>query len=80
MFFASLFSYVLLATTALAAPRLDSRLARRREGAHLSNPLRPASGVTNLIKPGDISQVAFSSNWAGAAFESPAGTYKSVTG
>ncbi|KAJ6567100.1 peptidase A4 family-domain-containing protein [Mycena capillaripes] len=83
MFFAaSLISYALLATTAFAAPspRLEARLARRREGAHLSGPMRPAVGVNNLVKVGNSSHVAFSSNWAGAAFESPAGTYKSVTG
>ncbi|KAJ7184594.1 aspergillopepsin [Mycena filopes] len=80
MFF-SLLSYALLATTALAAPGLESRLARRREGAHMSGPMRPAVGAVNLIKPENTtSHVAFSSNWAGAAFESPANTYKSVTG
>jgi len=80
LFAASLLSYALLATTALAAPGLESRLARRREGAHLSGPMRPATGgITNLIS-GNNSHVAFSSNWAGAAFESAAGTYKSVTG
>ncbi|KAJ7310581.1 acid proteinase [Mycena albidolilacea] len=81
MFFvASLITYALLATSAFAAnPRLEGRIARRREGAHQSGPMRPASGVNNLIK-GNSSHVAFSSNWAGAAFESPAGTYKSVTG
>ncbi|KAJ7491027.1 aspergillopepsin [Mycena latifolia] len=79
MFFAvSLLSYALLATTAFAAnPRLEARIARRREGAHMSGPMRPAVGaVENLIK-GNSSHVAFSSNWAGAAFESAAGTYKS---
>ncbi|KAJ7041948.1 aspergillopepsin [Mycena alexandri] len=79
MFF-SLLSYALLATTTFAAPGLDSRLARRREGAHMSGPMRPAVGAINLIKPENTSHVAFSSNWAGAAFESPANTYKSVTG
>ncbi|KAJ6630335.1 aspergillopepsin [Mycena sp. CBHHK59/15] len=79
---ASLISYALLASTAFAAPNggLEARLARRREGAHLSSPMQPVSRVTNLIQAGNVSHVATSSNWAGAAFESPAGTYKSVTG
>ncbi|KAJ7149041.1 peptidase A4 family-domain-containing protein, partial [Mycena crocata] len=74
--------YALLATTVFAAnPRLEARIARRREGSHLSAPLRPVVGSpSNLIKPDNTSHVAFSSNWAGAAFESPAGTYRSVTG
>ncbi|KAJ7084878.1 aspergillopepsin [Mycena belliarum] len=82
MFFAaSLISYALLATTAFAAnPRLEARLARRREGVHMSAPRRPTvGGVQNLVK-GNSSHAEFSSNWAGAAFESAAGTYKSVTG
>jgi len=81
MFFAaSLLSYALLATTAFAAnPRLEGRLARRRDGAHLSAPKRPAEGVSGMIK-GNTTHAEFSSNWAGAAFESAAGTYKSVTG
>ncbi|KAJ7700743.1 peptidase A4 family-domain-containing protein [Mycena rosella] len=77
MFFAaSLLSYALLATTAFAAnPRLEGRIARRRDGAHMSGPMRPAvGGVSNLIK-GNTSQVAFSSNWAGAAFELVYGTF-----
>ncbi|KAJ7119064.1 peptidase A4 family-domain-containing protein [Mycena epipterygia] len=81
MFFAaSLLSYVLLATTAFAAnPRLESRIARRRDGAHMSGPMCP-TGLSNLVKVGNSSHIAFSSNWAGTAFESPAGTYKLVTG
>ncbi|KAK7036003.1 acid proteinase [Favolaschia claudopus] len=77
MLFAALLSYALLATA--ANPRLASRLARRAEGAHLSGVRLPAEGVSNLIK-GNTTHEEFSSNWAGAAFESPAGTYKSVTG
>ncbi|KAF7353886.1 Acid proteinase [Mycena venus] len=81
MFFAtSLLTYALLATSAFAAnPRLEARLARRREGAHLSGPKLAAEGPSGLIK-GNTTHAEFSSNWAGAAFESPAGTYKSVTG
>jgi hypothetical protein len=85
MFFAAslLSCAALLATIAFAAPSpgLQSHIQRRRQGAHLSGLMRPAVGVNNLpVKVGNSSHVAFSSNWTGAAFESPAGTYKSVTG
>ncbi|KAJ7237726.1 peptidase A4 family-domain-containing protein [Mycena haematopus] len=80
MFFAtSLLSYALLATTAFAAPRgtgLQERISRRRE-ARMSSPRRPAEGITNLVSN---TTTEVSSNWAGAAFVSAAGTYKSVTG
>ncbi|KAJ6455961.1 aspergillopepsin [Mycena vitilis] len=81
MFFAtSLLSYALLATTAFAAnPRLEGRIARRREGAHMSGPRLPSTGINSLVK-GNTTHAEVSSNWAGAAFESAAGTYKSVTG
>jgi hypothetical protein len=51
-------------------PGLQSRIQRRREDAHLSGPVRRVIGVNNLVKVGNSSHVAFSSNWAGAAFES----------
>ncbi|KAJ7736539.1 peptidase A4 family-domain-containing protein [Mycena maculata] len=78
VFAASLFSSVLLATTAFAAPRgsgLSARVAGRRSG------LRQASnGPSTLTASTDISHVEYSSNWAGASWESAAGTYKTVTG
>ncbi|KAF7359059.1 hypothetical protein MSAN_01246900 [Mycena sanguinolenta] len=81
LFAASLFTCALLATTAFAAPRgtgLQERMARRRAG-RMSGPRLPASGIaSNLVTNNTHAEV--SSNWAGAAFESPAGTYKSVTG
>ncbi|KAJ7611782.1 peptidase G1 [Roridomyces roridus] len=72
MFFAASL-YALLATTVLAAPRgnLESRIARRRGG------LRQQS-LTSLTS--NTTHAEFSSNWAGASFESAANTYKSVTG
>ncbi|KAJ7061498.1 aspergillopepsin [Mycena amicta] len=82
MFFAASLLSALLASAAFAAPsRLEDRILRRREGARRSGPRLPATGgISNLIKPDNTSHVAFSSNWAGAAFESPANTYRSVTG
>ncbi|KAJ7237724.1 peptidase A4 family-domain-containing protein [Mycena haematopus] len=81
MFFAtSLLSYALLATTAFAAPRgtgLQGRISRRREG-RMSGPRLPATGISSLV--GNTTHSEVSSNWAGASFESAAGTYKSVTG
>ncbi|KAJ6480952.1 peptidase A4 family-domain-containing protein [Mycena sanguinolenta] len=80
MFASTFISYILFATAALAAPRpsLNARIARRA-GAHLSGPRHPVEGV-NTLEHGNVSNVAYSSNWAGASWESPAGTYKSVTG
>jgi hypothetical protein len=70
---------LLFATAAFAAPRsnIDARIARRA-GAHLSGPRLPADGLEAQV--GNVSHVSYSSNWAGASWESPAGTYKSVTG
>ncbi|KAI0038338.1 hypothetical protein FA95DRAFT_1613463 [Auriscalpium vulgare] len=82
MLASALLSIALLATTAFAAPsrgaRMESRLSRRREGAHLSRPNQRLES-SNLIG-GNVSHVEYSSNWAGAVWDSPAGTYKSVTG
>ncbi|KAF9241639.1 peptidase A4 family-domain-containing protein [Melanogaster broomeanus] len=64
---------LLLASVALAIPssRLESRLARRRE-ARQSLPInhleQPASDV-------GVSNVEYSSNWAGAVLIEPAGTF-----
>ncbi|KAF8217112.1 peptidase A4 family-domain-containing protein [Mycena galopus ATCC 62051] len=87
MFASTFFSYVLFAATALAAasPRsnLNARIARRRAGAHQSGTRLPAfsDGINSAIA-GNASKfnVDYSSNWAGAAWESPEGTYTSVTG
>ncbi|KAI0040101.1 hypothetical protein FA95DRAFT_1566673 [Auriscalpium vulgare] len=82
MFASALLSIALLATTAFAAPpsrgaRMESRLSRRREGAHLSGPSQRLE-ESNLI--GGNTYTNYSSNWAGAVYDSAAGTYKSVTG
>lgn len=69
--FATLLTYVLFATAALArpSPGLSGRLARRAEGAHKSSPKIPSNGLASFA---NITNAQFSSNWAGAAFESPA--------
>ncbi|GJE98819.1 peptidase A4 family-domain-containing protein [Phanerochaete sordida] len=72
MFVSALFAQALLATAALAIPtskeRHDARVARRAGGLRQSVPR-----ITNS------SHVEYSSNWAGAVYNSAAGTYKSVT-
>ncbi|TFY69761.1 hypothetical protein EVJ58_g250 [Rhodofomes roseus] len=57
----SFFSFVLLATAAVAAPkgRLAERLARRAEGAHQSRPMQ----VVEQPELSNVSQVSYSSNW-----------------
>ncbi|KAJ6569798.1 acid proteinase [Mycena vulgaris] len=78
MFFsASLLSYALLASTVFAVPtsRLDGGIARRV--GRLASPFRPADGVPPSSTD---SAVLTSSIWAGAGMESPANTYRSVTG
>ncbi|KAK7057520.1 peptidase A4 family-domain-containing protein [Favolaschia claudopus] len=78
--FAKLLTYALFVTFALARPnaRLGDRLARRAAGVHTSSPKIPSNGPASLTT--NVTHAEFSSNWAGAAFESPAGTFKSVTG
>ncbi|KAJ7496981.1 peptidase A4 family-domain-containing protein [Mycena latifolia] len=77
--FAALLTYALFATAALArpSPGLSGRLARRAAGSHMSSPKIPSNGPASLA---NITNAEFSSNWAGASFESPAGTYTAVTG
>ncbi|KAI0040158.1 hypothetical protein FA95DRAFT_1612018 [Auriscalpium vulgare] len=82
MLASALVSIALLATTAFAAPpsrsaRMESRLARRREGAHLSRPNQRLE--SSSLNGGNVSHVDYSSNWSGAVLSSGAGTYKAVT-
>nr|GAT52909.1 predicted protein [Mycena chlorophos] len=72
----------LLACTVSAAPRssrassLEDRLLSRQSG-----PRRPGNSEVSAHKSANHgSAVEYSSNWAGAVFESPANTYRSVTG
>jgi len=77
MFTATLLSYALLATAAMARPSgLANRLARRREGSHLSRPLELVENPVN----GNVSNVEYSSNWAGAVLIADSATYTAVTG
>jgi len=77
MIFLSLLINLLLVTVALAAPSKDvpieSRVARRR-----GQPLRR---VDKQVAASNISHVQYSSNWAGAVWDTyPSGTFKAVTG
>ncbi|KAF7370152.1 Aspergillopepsin [Mycena sanguinolenta] len=65
MFASTFLSYLLFATAALAAPRhgLNARIARRA-GARFSGPRLPVDGV-NTLEHGNVSNVDYSSNWAG---------------
>jgi len=73
---ASLFSFALLASTAVAVPsRLANRVTRRRENAHRSSPLKVIeSSISNTTHE------EYSSNWAGAVLVADSATYTSVTG
>ncbi|KDR77619.1 hypothetical protein GALMADRAFT_65656 [Galerina marginata CBS 339.88] len=75
----ALLSNLLFAAAAFASPsnRLADRVARRAARQSLPNN-RIGSGVEAFT---NTSHVEFSSNWAGAVWDSePAGTFKSVTG
>ncbi|KAH0827970.1 peptidase A4 family-domain-containing protein [Lanmaoa asiatica] len=69
-------SNLLLASAALAVPssRLEARLARRREN-------RQSQPINRLESPaGAVSNVEYSSNWAGALWAEGDGTFTTVTG
>ncbi|KIL61661.1 hypothetical protein M378DRAFT_13355 [Amanita muscaria Koide BX008] len=79
---------ILLATAAFAAPGslMEERRARRaaafaaRSANRQSQPLL-RSTEHPVTDSSDIAQISYSSNWAGASWETyPAGTFKSVTG
>jgi hypothetical protein len=62
---ASLFSLVLLATTALAVPsRLSDRVSRRRENGRRSRPVQDLQVAVSNSTQG--AQAQYSSNWSGA--------------
>jgi hypothetical protein len=79
VFTLALLSNLLLASAAFAAPRsLGDRLARRRAGRQ-SQPNHRIDAVESLVS--NTSEVSYSSNWAGAVWDSyPAGTFTAVTG
>lgn len=70
MFFAAVLLQTILATAAFAAPsgRLAKRLERRREGSHLSKPVQFVDG--HIPATSNTSHVEYSSNWAGAVWDS----------
>jgi hypothetical protein len=71
----AILSSFLLASVALAAPssRLEARLTRRREN-------RRSQPISRLESPaGTVSDVEYSSNWAGAVWGEGDGTFTTVT-
>ncbi|KAG6916812.1 hypothetical protein DXG01_005277 [Tephrocybe rancida] len=76
---AALFTTGALAIPATSSERLAARLERRR-ASRQSQPNNRI--VSNLeVAASNVSHVEFSSNWAGAVWDTmPAGTFKSVTG
>lgn len=72
-------SVLLFGTNILAAPGgLAQRVARRSSGSRNSKPLKP----TEEFLHGDIANVQYSSNWAGAVITSPPSgqTFNAVSG
>ncbi|KAM6490313.1 Peptidase A4 family domain containing protein [Amanita muscaria] len=80
MIFGSLLTALLLTTAAFAAP--EGAIARQsRSASRQSNPVRLLSGSTGSTAATNTSNVAYSSNWAGAVWDSyPANTFYKVTG
>ncbi|KAG6848871.1 hypothetical protein H0H93_013277 [Arthromyces matolae] len=79
----SLALVALLATGAIAVPasseRMAARLERRRPGRQSKPNQRVGSSLE--VAASNVSHVEYSSNWAGAVWDSyPSGTFKSVTG
>jgi hypothetical protein len=72
MVVASFFALAVLASSVLAVPTSKERFAARRA----QRQGKPINRVENLITESSST----STNWAGAVFNSAAGTYKSVTG
>ncbi|KAG6811128.1 hypothetical protein H0H92_008861 [Tricholoma furcatifolium] len=68
---------VLLATGAIAVPASSERMAARLERRRAGRQSKP----NNRLSSDEVRQVEYSSNWAGAVWDSyPSGTFKSVTG
>jgi len=83
MFVSSLLAFALAASTVLAVPTREARLAERiarRRGGNLARQGRPLLYTTERGSRG-TAHVEYSSNWAGAVYDSyPTGSFKSVTG
>ena len=67
MFAAKLLSAILLAASALAAPKggLSERVARRADGTRLTRPVQLIE-QTDIVEFTNVSHPSYSSNWAGA--------------
>jgi hypothetical protein len=77
VFAAALFVSGLLASAAMAAPRgagLQSRIQSRKAGTRRSHPLTLVGGDEPAVK-GNSSNEQYSSNWAGAVFDSYPSVY-----
>ncbi|KIL61663.1 hypothetical protein M378DRAFT_82209 [Amanita muscaria Koide BX008] len=76
MRFSTLLSTLLLASTAFAAP--EGQVRRRRAAGRQSQPLKrlQTTGVSDASAASNTSHVQYSSNWAGAVWD----TYPAVTG
>jgi hypothetical protein len=68
VFALTLFTNLLLAAAALARPTLEERVARRQTGTspRQGGPLVPIEGPE-----GAEADVAYTTNWAGAVYDSP---------
>ncbi|KAM6490320.1 Peptidase A4 family domain containing protein [Amanita muscaria] len=81
MIFGSLFTAFLLTTAAFAAPEGAIARRSRRSASRQSNPLQLLGTNIGLKAVTNTSNVAYSSNWAGAVWKSyPPGTFSKVTG
>jgi len=80
VFALALLSNVLLASVALAAPSSNARLASRIERRRATRQGLPMKASESSLAS-NASHVEFSSNWAGAVWDTlPSGTFTSVTG
>ncbi|KAM6491298.1 Peptidase A4 family domain containing protein [Amanita muscaria] len=81
MFFATWVSTFLLASAAFAAPEGQVRRTRRAAGRQTKPFQRiQITGLGDASAASNVSHVEYSSNWAGAVLEYPAGTFYKVTG
>ena len=73
MFVAKLFSLIVFAASALAAPkgRLADRVARRADRSRLTRPVQLIA-QTDVVEFTNISHPEYSSNWAGAVLSTGA--------
>ncbi|KIL61662.1 hypothetical protein M378DRAFT_13356 [Amanita muscaria Koide BX008] len=81
MLFGSLFTALLLTAAAFAAPEGAIDRRSRRSASRQSKPLQRLSVNTGSTAATNTSHVVYSSNWAGAVWDSyPSNTFYKVTG